>query len=282
MRTKAVYLFSTLLLITYSCNKSNDDDVDVSNSTFETEASVYSEELEKSADAVSFDHNLNLNGMNNGNGPNGPGNCLPECVTITVDYPDGGSFPKVVTLDYGEENCQVRPNLFKRGKIIITLTDSIVNVGAQRLVTFDSFYINDNLVTGSRTLTNGGENADSYITFDIENSISIGNWSRETTGSKIWLEGIETMTYEDNVFLLTGSSSSTRPNGVVVNRTITESLKIDRSCAYIIEGILSIESGDNTAIIDFGDGECDDIAIITRDGQEFEIDLDDFGRRRRH
>lgn len=267
-----------MLIAAYSCNKEANDDVDVSNSTFEAEASVYSDELEKSADAVTFNKDMNINGSN---GPNGMG-CLPECATVSVDYPDGGTYPRVITIDYGEENCQVRPNLYKRGKIIITLTDSIINVGAQRLVTFDSFYINDNLVSGSRSLSNMGENEDSYITFDIDNDISIGDWTRQTTGSKIWIEGFETMEFADNVFLLTGSSSSTRPGGLVIDRTIIEDLRVDRSCGYITEGIVSIQRGDEVSSIDFGDGSCDNLATIYRDGQEFEIELDGFRCRRRH
>lgn len=270
-----IILSSFLLIAFYSCNKSANDDVDISDSTFETTASVYSDELDKSADAVTFNKVQN--------GSNGPGiGCLPECASVTIEYPNGLNYPKIITIDYGDVNCQVRPNLYKRGKIMITLTDTIVNLGAQRIVTFDSFYINDNLVTGSRELTNLGENDNSNITFSINNEVSVGEWTRQAEGTKIWIEGLETMSFEDNVFLLTGSSTTTRPGGSAVNKTITESLRIDRSCGYITEGVLTIESPNQSAIIDFGDGECDDIAIITTDGQEFEIDLDNFRPRRRH
>lgn len=274
MKSIKLILGSALFFLigTVACNKDQNTDEDTSQSAFEVEANMYSDELEKSADAVTFDKNGSGNGPFSGNSS--------ECVEITISYPEGGSFPKVITIDYGEVNCEVRPNLFKRGQIIVTITDSIVNLGAQRIVTFEEFYINDHAVTGTKTITNLGENAEGYLVFDINNSFSIGEWSRQATGSKIWVEGFDTLEFDDNVFLLTGTSSTTRPNEIVINRTITEPLRIDRSCAYITEGIVSIQWNGNNAIIDYGVGSCDDIAIITRNGQEFEIDLDNFRCRR--
>lgn len=271
--TLGIALF--LLIGTLACNKDQNTDEDISQSAFEVEANMYSEELEKSADAVTFEKsNSGINGPFNGDSSN--------CATVSISYPDGGSFPKVITIDYGEENCEVRPNLFKRGQIIITLTDSIINLNAQRIVSFDEFFINDHAVTGLKTLTNLGDNAEGHMVFDINNSFSIGDWSRQATGSKVWIEGFNTMVFNDNIFLLMGSSSTTRPNEIVINRTITSALRIDRSCGYITEGIVSIQWNGNSAMIDYGDGSCDDIAIISRNGQEFEIDLDNFRCRRMH
>jgi hypothetical protein len=282
MKTTNLIKLSTFIfwLGLASCTKEAvDETVDTSQSAFETEASVLSDEIEKSADAVSFEKDLLSNNNNSFHGwMNGP---LPACATVSITYPEGGSFPKVITIDYGEENCQVRPNLYKRGKIIISLSDSIINLNASRTVTFDSFYINDMLVTGQRLITNIGPNEDGYIVFSIDNDFSIGDWNRVATGSKIWLEGLGSQGYEDNVFLLTGSSVTTRANGMVITRTIVEALRVDRSCNYITEGVLNITWDDNEASIDFGDGTCDDVAIITRNGQEFEIELNQFGCHRR-
>lgn len=265
-----------LLIAATSCNKEAKEDVDVGESAFETKASVYSDELEKSADAVTLGKDLIVNNQD------GSTNCsLSDCAVVSVDFPEGGDFPKVITIDYGEENCMIRPNLYKRGKVIITISDSISAINAQRTVTFDSLYINDNLVSGELILTNLGENEDGYLTFDIDNDFSVGDWNRQTSGSKIWIEGFGSNGFIDNVFLLTGSSVTTRANGVVVTRTIDEDLRVDRSCGYIVEGVVTIEWNENTSSIDFGDGSCDDQAIITRNGVEFEIDLVHFSCRRR-
>jgi hypothetical protein len=269
MKTKK-FLASTAILLAIgfsACNKEATEETSVSEPAFETEANNLSDEIEKSADAVTFDK---------------PGEeyNLVECASVTVLYPDGTPFPRIITIDFGETNCQVRPNLWKRGKVIITVSDSLININANRIVTFDGFYINDQEVTGTRKITNLGSNPDGYMVFDISNDFSVGEWNRQATGTKTWVAGYDSMDFTDNVFLLDGSSSTTRPNEVVINRTITEPLRIDRSCGYITEGILSIQWNGNSAIIDFGDGTCDDVATITHNGEVFEIDLDRFRWRR--
>jgi hypothetical protein len=269
MKTKKILLSTAILLaIGFSaCNKDANETTDVSQPAFETEANNLSDEIEKSADAVTFDKS-------------GGDYDLAGCASVTVFYPEGTPFPKIITIDFGETNCQVRPNVMKRGKVIISVSDSLINQNAKRIVTFENFYINDYAVTGTRKITNLGTNSDGFPVFDINNNFSVGEWSRQATGTKTWIEGYDSMDYSDNVFLLDGSSSTTRPNEVVINRTITQPLRIDRSCGYITEGILTIQWNDNSAIIDFGDGTCDDVATITNNGEVFEIDLDKFRWRR--
>jgi len=250
-----------------ACNKDANEETDVSQPAFETEANNLSDEIEKSADIVTFDKA-------------GGENKLPECASVSVTYPEGTLFPKIITIDYGETNCQVRPNVWKRGKVMVLISDSLVNLNAKRTVTFDNFYINDHAVTGTRTITNLGQNSDGHMVYDINNNFSVGEWSRQATGAKTWIEGFGSNDYSDIVFLLDGSSSTTRPNEMVISRTITEPLRIDRSCGYITEGILTIQWNGNSAIIDFGDGTCDDAATITFNGEVFEIDLDKYRWRR--
>jgi len=269
MKANKLFLsVSFILAVGFSaCTKDADEDSDISQPAFETEANNLSDEIEKSADVVTFDKS---NGEYR----------VPECATVTVTHPEGTPFPKVITIDYGEVNCQVRPHVWKRGNVIISISDTIINLNAQRVVTFEDFYINDHEVSGSRILTNLGENSDGHLVFDINNDFSVGEWTRQATGTKTWIEGFNSNGYSDNVFLLDGSSSTTRPGGVLINRTITEPLKVDRACGYITEGILTIQWNGNSAVIDFGDGTCDDAATITYNGEVYEIDLDQFRWRR--
>ena len=50
-------------------------------------------------------------------------------------------------------------------------------------------------------------------------------------------------------------------------------VKIDRTCKYPKEGVIEITRGDETMTIDFGLGECDNIALVTKDGESEEIEL---------
>ena len=63
-------------------------------------------------------------------------------------------------------------------------------------------------------------------------------------------------------------------NGVVkFEREIIEPLLIDRACRFILSGVIEITRNDESMIIDFGDGECDNIAVVTKDGESEEIEL---------
>ena len=105
MKANKLLLAATFLLaIGFSaCNKETKEDSDITQPAFETEANNLSDEIEKSADVVTFD-------KSDGEYK------IPECATVTVTYPDGTPFPKVITVDYGEVNCQVRPNVWKRAR----------------------------------------------------------------------------------------------------------------------------------------------------------------------
>ena len=52
-----------------------------------------------------------------------------------------------------------------------------------------------------------------------------------------------------------------------------EPLLIDRSCRYPLSGIVEITRADETMTIDYGDGECDNIAHVSKDGVTEEIEL---------
>ncbi len=59
---------------------------------------------------------------------------------------------------------------------------------------------------------------------------------------------------------------------------ITEALRNESSCRYIVSGIIEMNDGTDSAILNYGDGTCDNIATVNiNDEGETEITL----RRRR-
>ena len=56
-------------------------------------------------------------------------------------------------------------------------------------------------------------------------------------------------------------------------------VKID-GCDYIVEGKIEyIKDGTVVATVDFGDGQCDDIATKTVDGKDYEFKLNKKGKK---
>jgi hypothetical protein len=201
---------------------------------------------------------------------------LPECATITVSSED---FPKEIIIDYGE-GCVDNYGRTKSGKIIINVSDEMINEGAERIVTFENFMVNDVSVEGSRSALNVGENEQGYPSFTRELAMTFMKngytFSRSFSGATIWISGYDTPECGDNVIELDGAGTCVRPNGVTIQRTIIEPLLIDHVCGYIIAGIVEIATPVGVRTLDFGDGACDSIAWLTFNGETWEIDLDNF------
>ena len=81
----------------------------------------------------------------------------------------------------------------------------------------------------------------------------------------------------DNVFLVTGTWTLTKKDGSVRTATVIEPLKRKMACRYIVSGEVEIQNGDQSMVLNYGDGECDDLVIVTIGNDEHEIHL-----RKRH
>jgi hypothetical protein len=152
-----------------------------------------------------------------------------ECVSISVDHPDSTWFPKVITLDYGTGCTKVfrDDTITWRGQIIITLTDRWFVQGAEHIVTFNNFYINDVKIEGTRTITNMGLNAKNHLELKIvlENGKITFNdtasMTRNATHVREWIHSFNPL---NDTILITGSASGTNVKGENYERLITEPL----------------------------------------------------------
>ncbi len=188
---------------------------------------------------------------------------LPECAIVNVS---AETYPQTITIDYGSGCTQ--GDITKSGMITIVLTDDMINVGAVRTVTFQNYQINNTSIEGSRTLTNTGIDELGHPMFHREVNTTITRNSNTVTRVAIesvtWLSGYDTEECGDNIFSVTGSGSITRPDGITRTRTIVVPLIIDRICGYITQGVIEIQGPNGNGSIDFGDGSCDDEALVTR------------------
>ena len=96
---------------------------------------------------------------------------------------------------------------------------------------------------------------------------------RKFSEKKVWLNGFGTADIEDDVFRKSGEGSLLVNEEYKFKRKIIEELLIDRSCMFPKEGIMEISRGEETMTIDYGDGECDNLAVVTKDGESEEIEL---------
>ena len=197
-----------------------------------------------------------------------------SCPNVTVDHPDSTYWPKVITIDYGD-GCTGFYEQTRSGKIIIRVTGRYRVTGTSRTITLENYYINGIHVEGTKTVTNDGENDEGNICYSIEltggkittpDSIVI---TRESVRTREWVAGSDTWwNIWDDVYFITGQTTGTNFRGVGYSRTIIIPLEWAATCRFIKSGSIDIVVGENDPItLDFGDGECDNEATVSRNGE---------------
>jgi hypothetical protein len=234
------------------------------------------EATDSDVDAARFGGHLMKGGMMLGGSHLLFGRNFPPCATVTVE---GDEFPKIITIDYSE-GCEGRMGLVKKGKLTIYMSDTILNEGAEYTYTFENMTVGQRDVEKTATLTNLGQNEAGNWEFSFE-MLSTTTFEkqeetfiivREFSGIQEWLEGFDTPETSDDRFLRNGSGTITVNEELKFERTVTD-LLIDRACKYPLSGIIEITRDGETMTINFGDGECDNIALVTKDGDSEEIEL---------
>ena len=264
-------MFMTLLLVFVlsSCNK---DEATVSEELLEETAfaeNVFAQLETDVEDAVPTD------GISSGrNGFGGFGFGFGNCMTRTVETPEDADYPKVITIEY-DSQCTSNNGVVKSGKIIITLTGHPSEEGSQRIVTFEDFMVNGNLIEGTKTITfNGGRQfrcilANGKLTTP-EGEVIV----RESTRTRTQIAGEDTEDRSDDVFEVTGTVIGETTGGLSYQKEIIEPLIISRECFWIKQGVVETTIGDLVYTVNFGDGTCDDIATKTENGVEEEFTME--------
>ncbi|MDO5969371.1 hypothetical protein Q4Q35_06095 [Flavivirga aquimarina] len=184
-----------------------------------------------------------------------------DVTTITISFPD---------------DCEDR-----NGDIIsgtITIVKSSLDTDKSRSITFDAFTVNGYVVNGTKTHEYTAENENGNP--QIEGSVNITIETDEGTITKVGTRLVEvtaggdTDTHKDDEKTITGSYSFTDVEDNTKSVEITTALVKPAACKYIAEGIKEYTEADETSILDYGDGTCDNVATLTEaDETVTEIEL---------
>jgi len=194
---------------------------------------------------------------------------LPDCVTITIVLVQN---MKTVTIDFGE-GCELRNGNVVSGKIILEYEKDPEAATKMISFEFDEFVFNDKSVEGNgsilRERSNENGNPQSTRTGDVTVTWPDGTFANKN-GTKIreWIEGVGTGAWGDNVFLITGNWMFTKKNGTVLSATILTALRRELACKFIVSGLVELQKNENNALLDYGNGDCDDLATVSINGGE--------------
>ncbi len=202
---------------------------------------------------------------------------LSDCATISLDT---AATPRELIIDFGTENCLCNDGKYRRGKIIISFTGQFWYPGTVITYGFEDFYVNDNHVEGTKVLTNMGFDENNHLSFYMEVVAVIhradngGTFSWNSNRTHTWIDGYETYNRHDDVYLIEGVADGITVSGDTWTRETITPLRIELDCRYVVSGILEIiPEGRPARLVDFGNGECDNIITLTVNGETYTIYL---------
>jgi hypothetical protein len=204
---------------------------------------------------------------------------VDTCPVVTVTFPGQDLWPRNIVIDYGTE-CTGLNDIVRSGKIIITLSAPRRDVGSVRTITFEDYYVNGARVEVAKTVTNLGPNNDGNvvfsdvlaggkITFPDEKTIT-----RDVDREREYIAGYATWTPWDDECLITGVAAGTNLNGKIYTHTVINPLDWKAACRFIVSGTIRFDiEGIDPFELDYGDGECDAYATLSRGDDTKEIIL---------
>jgi hypothetical protein len=273
MKKVTILAFGVLLLASVSCSREERTGVD-------QQLLSASSEIDQTNE-IDFKEGIDLTTSQSTyeNRPAEP-TAANECLTITVDNPGIGVFPKTYTLDYGD-GCTFN-GITRAGTLTITLTDYFMNAGSVMTIERgDDYYLNGRKLEGTitylnttsdsavpqweRTIADGGIVTlnGNYFTFSGQRTVKM-------------TAGVNTLTLIDNIYEITaGTHTVVNPsNGNTLNMALVEPLIKKYACPHISQGKLSLQGVVLDGVLDYGDNTCDNQAVYTHsNGVDYPVTL---------
>jgi hypothetical protein len=276
MKTKIFLMMAAMIIVSFSSCKKDSDNIDqtsidladddaVSDAVFEDvfnttdNATIILDQMGKSIDAKSET------------------GVTDSCPSITITHPTDANWPKIVIVDYGT-GCTGFNDNTRSGKIVIEVTGPRLQVGSKRTVTFVNYYFNDIKVEGTKVLENMGYNSNQNLVISVkltDGKLTLPDGKvieRSVDHQREWTAGLLTRNIWDDECLITGTATGININGVAYTNNIMTALHWTRACRFIVSGVVKIErEGMLPVELDYGTGECDAKAVVTKGGESKEI-----------
>ena len=282
MKVKLVTSVLSIIAITgiiclSSCKKKDmsEKDTDTSSASDQSLASSSVNDLTNISDEAGRNYSVSSFRTADANGL-----LATSCAIITVDTL---SATKTITVNFGATNCICNDGRNRRGSIILSFNGKYRDSLTVITVNPVNYFVNDNQVSGTKTITNKGHNAANHLVYEISANMTIvkangaGTISWSSVRQREWIAGESTLIWSDDIYSITGSASGTSASGNSFSSIITSPLIRNMSLAcrkHFIQGILEhTPNGKATRIINFGNGACDDQATVTINGNTYTITL---------
>jgi len=285
----------TLLVLSFglfiSCSKESGNSSSENLSTTTILETINSIAFEEDIDALvsesmSLGSNVSSARSADSNADKGPkkfkGDKYGDCATVVEDEENN---IKTVTFS---DDCEGKRGQVRSGSMIITYSETQGETGSFRQVTYDNFYLNGVKIEGIRRteILSVDESSKTMLT-----TVSDGKMIYEDGTFKTRESAMTRYVHFENdkktYSTLSGSKSGISTEGVEFSMEITTPIKFVYDCFSTgerkrgkvpVEGIKVTTSGNELISTDFGDGTCDTLVEVTKDGEVETLDLKDIKR----
>lgn len=248
MFKNGVFLLSGIALcMGYSCSKDDSSEPsDQELSQTEVKTVLEADDLSGIADDIVAD--AYMNNSNSGKSAKGANECY-----VAV-YDDNG-----FTMTF--ENCSIRNHQNVNGTLNVIYTGQGEN--ASFMVTYDNFSVGDIEFNGTKSFTMEMGTNQNSVAYNVTSELTITKADGkvlEVIGSKDVLITFG-QTLEEITFSITGNwtvNEGVNKYSLIVKNALIGNL----ACEFLTEGVLEINKNGLVVSIDWGNGECDDIATL--------------------
>lgn len=196
-----------------------------------------------------------------------PGGKLGGCYVYDVDDVTENKFPKVVTYTF-KSGCADAAGRSRSGVLKLTYSDFLHYPGATLKVEPVDYTVNGISITGTKLITNQSTNTAYKYNTVVSGAIIKLDTVSIAYGSNFTFTQIAGNETEGNVYddaySVVGSDTLNFAGNVAIT-SISDSSALVRKldCPYISKGKAVITLKSVSALIDYGNGVCDDSAMVT-------------------
>ncbi len=202
---------------------------------------------------------------------------MPDCVTVSSESTDT---IRTIIIDFGDScgtNGEIISGIIRMSFSTLLDADNKIEIS----YSLENFKYKDISVNGSATTV-----------FSFQRETGNNTFTTNSNFTFIWDDGLSATSETDFVnetffemnpdtpgdfdyySLTSGNSNTTFSNGDKYAVEITTPLRNERSCGYTVSGVIVTTENSDTTTLDYGNGECDNIATQTdKDGNETTIEL---------
>ena len=189
------------------------------------------------------------------------------CAEITRTGTDESG---TIVIDFGEGCTDPRGNV-RKGKIVIEYSGRRNDPGSFWSMEYVDYYINEISIKGLRKVNNISEPGNGVLVFKVDMENGVITWPNGNQAKRIVHHFREHHRNDNNLLdrlIVYGTAEGNHRNGRGFFIEIIEPLVYTRECReqgiFIpVAGIKLIKHGNREITVDYGDGECDNIVVIT-------------------